>query len=172
MDHPSDPAAHLAPEPTLRDLTTRECWEHLARQPVGRLACVLGGRAVLLPLNHRVHDRAVWFRTASWSRLGVHLPGLEVVFEVDDADPRTRSGWSVVARGTTEHVLTGVPGSPGAEDHGDPAPWPGGPRTMLFRLVPTELTGRLLRPAAVVAPVGVRPGSVQRDPGHVAVAPR
>ncbi len=88
-----------------------------------------------------MRDGAIWWRTATWTGLAVHLHGWRVAFEADELDAPTRSGWSVLARGGLEHVRTGAEPEP-AGGWPTPVPWPDDRRRMLFRLVPDELTGR------------------------------
>ena len=39
------------------------CWRLVEAEPVGRVGFVLGGRPVVLPVNHIVDDRTIVFRT-------------------------------------------------------------------------------------------------------------
>ena len=90
----------------LRELTTKECWEHLAENNLGRIAYVDRDGPCLLPFNYVAHNGEIWLRTASYSALAVDLPGERAAFAVDYADEHQRSGWSVMVRGRAEHVLS------------------------------------------------------------------
>lgn len=84
-----------------------ECRRRLARAPVGRLAFVCERKPVVLPVNHRVVDGHVVFRSAEGSKLDALQghPSLPVAFEVDELDPESRTGWSVLVQGHLERVV-------------------------------------------------------------------
>jgi hypothetical protein len=144
----------------LQELDAAECWQHLTGRTVGQIAYVDRGGPVVLPLNYAVHDGAVWLRTASYNQLALHLPGQTVAFHVSHTDEHDHTGWSVLVRGRAEHVLPADPAAP----RGDVAamPWAGGTRSMVFRLTPSEVTGRVLRQGDVTPDVRHGPGTVQR----------
>ena len=81
-------------------LSPEECWELVAAVPVGRIAFVDAGEPVILPVNHAALGHQVVFRTYRGTILHEALMNRSVAFEVDGFDPETRSGWSVLARGT------------------------------------------------------------------------
>ena len=100
----------------------------------------------ILPVNYVVDGDSVVFRTAPYGVLGQRAWNERIAFEVDELDPATRSGWSVVATGSGEMV----------EDHHElalirafrnPQPWAPGSRLLYVRLVWDELTGRRVSPA-------------------------
>lgn len=145
----------------LHELSETGCWERLASGvAVGRVAYTDSDGPVVLPLNYRAEDGAVWLRTASYKQLGVHLSGQRVAFEVDHVDAHDHTGWSVLVRGTAEHVLHTR--STPTDERFDPTPWPDGVRSMVFRVVPTSITGRVLRQGDVTPSGGRGPGTVQR----------
>lgn len=145
---------------SLREMTADECWEHLARCSIGRMAYVDRDGPVVVPLNYRVDDHQIWVRTASYDHLAIHLPHQQAAFEVDQVDEHAHTGWSVLIRGRAEHVMAGPGGSP--SDWPDPDPWPGGVRWMTFCLFPREVTGRVLHQGDVAPAPGHGPGSAQR----------
>lgn len=161
------PTAASTPAPPARgalsEMTTEQCWEHLARGTVGRMAYVDRDGPVIVPLNYRVAEGRIWVRTASYDHLAIHLPHQQAAFEVDHVDEHAHTGWSVLVRGHAEHVVAGPGETPG--DWPDPAPWPEGLRWMTFALFPTTVTGRVLHQADVSPATGQgRPGSIQRHP--------
>lgn len=83
----------------LRTLDDDECWRLLAAASVARIGFTTDEGPDVLPVNHLVHDEAVVFRSAPGSKLGVAAAGRRVAVEVDDYEPTTHSGWSVVAYG-------------------------------------------------------------------------
>ena len=81
-----------------------ECRDLVARARVGRIAFWLDGDPTVLPVNHVVDAWSIAFRTTYGSKLLAAVRQERVAFEVDDLDPETRLGWSVLVRGTAEHV--------------------------------------------------------------------
>jgi hypothetical protein len=159
--------ARAAAGGALSEMTTEQCWEHLARRTVGRMAYVDRDGPVIVPLNYRVGEGRIWVRTASYDQLAVHLPHQQAAFEVDHVDEHARTGWSVLVRGRAEHVVAGPGESPA--DWPDPQPWPEGLRQMTFALFPSTVTGRVLHQGDVSPAAGeARPGNVQRHPARTA----
>ncbi|MDQ1496651.1 MAG: hypothetical protein QOG69_3134 [Actinomycetota bacterium] len=80
-------------------LTHSECFALLATVPVGRVVYSERAMPIIVPVNFSVVGADVVVRTGRRSRLALHAPGNVVAFEVDDIDPSSRSGWSVVLTG-------------------------------------------------------------------------
>lgn len=103
---------HDAPvRPTLVEIEADECLRLVAHAVVGRLGFVnQEGDPTVLPVNHVVDADGVYFRTTFGAKLDLaqRLSGARVAFEVDDIDAETRTGWSVLARGSIEPVLDTV----------------------------------------------------------------
>ena len=89
---------------TLLDLPTEECWRLVAGRSVGRVAWTGPDGPTVLPVNFAVADDEVWFRVNAHSSFSREIDDLRVAFEVDDVDEFTRSGWSVLLRGTARVV--------------------------------------------------------------------
>ena len=124
----------------LFQLDRSTCLALLGTHHVGRV--VIGGPTpAVVPVNYRLVDGSIAFRTTRAARVGQPSPE-PVLFEVDMFDERTHSGWSVIVRGPLQ-VATG--GSVTVES------WaPGRDRWMVVAV--DEVTGRVLR-GAVDAPV-------------------
>lgn len=88
-----------------------ECVALLEQAPWVRVGFITGGAPHVLPVNHLLHDGAVYFRTAPGSKLGTAAAGGRVAIEADGGDEATRIGWSVVAHGHAEIVT-----EPGVEE--------------------------------------------------------
>lgn len=105
------------------------------------------GEPLVLPVNHAYVDGAVVFRTSVGEKLAAAQRGAPMSFEVDDWDAATRSGWSVVVRGTAEVVyepeIVERYESLGLVSWASP-----GHEARWVRIRPTEVTGRALRPSA------------------------
>lgn len=123
------------------ELTTDECAELLRDDVVGRVAFNTPHGPRIIPVNYLVRDGVLEFRTTSYSELATYAPGNPVAFEIDHLDREHHRGWSVVVHGECERVMdqsSAVFDQPGDS----PEPWAGGPRPLLLRLHPAEITGR------------------------------
>lgn len=86
----------------LEVLTPEECWDLIARSPVGRLAFEESGGPMILPVVHGVIGRRIAFRSTTGGKLSAARMEGPVAFEVDAWDASSHTGWSVVARGTAQ----------------------------------------------------------------------
>lgn len=132
--------------PRLEHLSADECERLVAPGGVGRFVYVGSEGPVAVPVNFRVLDGDIVFRTDSTPTVLAASSGEQVSFEVDHLDEVLTEGWSV--------LLTG-----GAREIADPeeieqvrslgiTPWAGGERRTFVRLVPRQLTGRRIRGTA------------------------
>lgn len=115
----------------------------------GRLAYSGRYGLTVMPVNYKLHEGSILFRTAHNSPtdedLRTGMPGAEyqVAFEVDHIDVDTREGWSVLIQGDAHHVDSEAEHASvlaaGLES------WAGGEREHFLRILPTRITGRRLR---------------------------
>jgi hypothetical protein len=125
----------------LIDLSRAECIALLATEEIGRVVYCDRQGPLAVPVNFRLDDETIIFRTAPNNSLAAHLrESATCAFEVDRIDRTTRSGWSVVVRGSA--ALVRHPAV--ASDQGWPVPWPDGTRQFVIRITPLEVTGRRL----------------------------
>ncbi|GAA4990630.1 pyridoxamine 5'-phosphate oxidase family protein [Kitasatospora paranensis] len=122
-----------------------ECWAKIAPRGLGRVAVARPDGLRVLPVNYRVLDGSILYRTAQGSPLADAV-GRNVVFEADWADKASATGWSVVIAGgaravTDPEALTWL------AEHADPRPMAGGPRETWVRISPQQVTGRRVGPA-------------------------
>jgi uncharacterized protein len=123
-------------------LTDEQALQLLAGGEVGRVGITIGSLPAIFPVNYRLIDGAIVFRTAPGSKMSAATEGAVVAFEVDDYQLADRSGWSVLVVGRAEVVdddelavkLTSVHLEPLVD----------GPRTAIVRITPTFLSGRRL----------------------------
>lgn len=92
-----------------------ECVALLEDAMFVRVAFVHDDTPHVLPVNHVIHDGALYFRTAPGSKLGTAASTGLVTVEADGGDAAARVGWSVVAHGrasivTDEQELTALMG--------------------------------------------------------------
>jgi uncharacterized protein len=95
----------------------------------------------IVPVNYTVADGFIWFQTTEGSRLARECSGQQVLVEVDQVDPASHTGWSVVVTG----VATCLPSAADPGLLSNLVVWPSGPRQVLLRVEPDEVTGRRLR---------------------------
>lgn len=123
----------------VEELTTEECYELLALRPVGRIAYLVDGNPMVVPVNHVVDGEDIVFRTSPRTELGRRMIRGRVAFEVDDFDEFNQSGWSVVLQGSVEYDDSD---EVWPEDQG--RPWAEGVRNLVVRVRPHNVTGRRL----------------------------
>ena len=88
----------------LEILCATECERLLASSTFGRISVSQAALPVILPINYRLVDGRIVFRTAAGAKLEAATCGSVVAFEVDSMDPLTHSGWSVVVTGVAALV--------------------------------------------------------------------
>lgn len=88
----------------LEVLDRGECLELLAMATLGRLAVTVGALPVILPINFRLLDDRIVFRTGAGTKLDAATSGAVVAFEADDIDRFSHEGWSVVVTGVASEV--------------------------------------------------------------------
>jgi uncharacterized protein len=123
-------------------LTEEQARVLLAGGEVGRIGITMGALPAIFPVNYRLVDGAIVFRTAPGSKLSAAAAGAVVAFEVDDYGLLDRSGWSVLAIGRAEVVedaeLVARVTAAGLQPFAD------GTRTAVVRIDPTFVSGRRL----------------------------
>ena len=140
--------------PVLETLDEAECLRLISPGGIGRIAFTGRYGLSVFPVNYKLHDGAIVFRTAQDSptgedlRTGIAHAEYQVAFEIDQIDPGTRDGWSVLIHGPAHHMSSDAELAVVLESGVEP--WPGGTREHAIRIVPTSITGRRLghRPAA------------------------
>jgi nitroimidazol reductase NimA-like FMN-containing flavoprotein (pyridoxamine 5'-phosphate oxidase superfamily) len=133
-------------EAVVQPLDEDECLRLVAQREVGRIA--YNGRfgPTVLPVNYRLHDGSVVFRTDQDSaldedlRTGIADAEYKVAFEIDDLDSAAQEGWSVLIQGSAHHV-TGE-AERAAVSRAGVTPWTGGTKGLFIRILPTRITGR------------------------------
>jgi nitroimidazol reductase NimA-like FMN-containing flavoprotein (pyridoxamine 5'-phosphate oxidase superfamily) len=126
----------------LEDLSRDECFALLGKETVGRLVYSdeLGPAAV--PVNYAIAGQNIVFRSADGSKMYGSRNG-GVAFEVDHIDYASRSGWSVLVRGTSEEVeMERVPELLRQIDGDVPLPWKTGIHRIWVVITPITVTGR------------------------------
>ncbi|NYI78656.1 pyridoxamine 5'-phosphate oxidase family protein [Nocardioides panzhihuensis] len=125
----------------LEELTVEESWRLAADIQISRIGWNGPRGPVVLPVNHVVHEKAVWIRTSAHSSMAEQIDESAVALLVDDLDPDTHVGWSAQFKGHAE-ILYNEDQIPETVKHLQA--WPAGPRPLWVRLRPKEVTGRRL----------------------------
>lgn len=120
-------------------LAEGECLEQLRRARVGRVVFTVGALPAIVPVTFALTEDAVVLRTAATTELARAADDGVLAFEIDDVDPVTRTGWSVVVTGIAEIVTAPVER---ARIEALVTPWAPGGRDVCVRLPLTRLTGR------------------------------
>ncbi|MBF8186196.1 pyridoxamine 5'-phosphate oxidase family protein [Nonomuraea sp. K274] len=144
LDHPPGTGPAMA-DPASEALDAAECLRLIAPGGIGRVAFNGSHGPTVLPVNYKLHDGAIVFRTAHGGpmdrdlRTGVAGVEIKIGFEVDRIDEARRQGWSVLVQGPAHHV----PDDEAAKAaEADVTPWAGGDRRLYIRIVPHQITGR------------------------------
>jgi uncharacterized protein len=122
-------------------LERAECLERLAADVVGRLAIVVGGSPVVMPVNYAMDGESVVFRTAPGTKLDAAGRG-DACFEIDGFDRSNRTGWSVAVTGRLEEVTAHDAALLDRVSRLPVDPWADGDRNHVVRLVPHVISGR------------------------------
>jgi nitroimidazol reductase NimA-like FMN-containing flavoprotein (pyridoxamine 5'-phosphate oxidase superfamily) len=81
-----------------------ECLELLGRSTFGRVGVTVGALPAVLPVNFRLVDDLIVSRTGQGTKLDAATDRAIVAFEVDDIDPITHTGWSVMVTGEARRI--------------------------------------------------------------------
>jgi nitroimidazol reductase NimA-like FMN-containing flavoprotein (pyridoxamine 5'-phosphate oxidase superfamily) len=125
----------------IESLSEDECLRLVSPGGIGRIAYQGRFGPAVLPVNYRLHQGAIVFRTLDEDlQTGIAGAEFKVAFEIDQFDLAAREGWSVLIQGSAHHV------QPGAEHDVALAagvePWPGGDRELFVKITPSRITGR------------------------------
>ena len=151
----STPPASAPPgAPPLERIGEAEAWELLQTDEIGRIGYSGRYGQMIVPLNFQVQDKAIYFRVAQHGptgedlRTGIAHADYRVAFEVDQFDPASRRGWSVLAQGDVHPMETEDERASVAQICVDS--WVSGPRELFLRFTPTQISGHR---------IGHRPGA-------------
>jgi nitroimidazol reductase NimA-like FMN-containing flavoprotein (pyridoxamine 5'-phosphate oxidase superfamily) len=130
-------------------LDETECRRLISPGGIGRIA--YNGRydLTVLPVNYRVADGAIVFRTAQDSltgddlRTGIVDADYKVAFEIDHFDEEAREGWSVLIQGPAHHLDSDA--EQAAARSAAVRSWASGEKDHFIRIIPARITGRRIR---------------------------
>ena len=110
----------------------------------GQVALQSGDQPEVFPVNYATDGKIVMFRTGVGTKLDRATEG-RIAFEVDDWDPRTGTGWSVMLKGVAEEVKDGVDPFAATLRSRPVTPFAPGERNLLLATYPAEISGHRLR---------------------------
>src|SRR4051812_42916488 len=84
-----------------RPLDAEECRVLLAGASVGRVGWRSHQGQQLLPVTYAYRGGKIIFRTSPYGLLSGLIDSTEVAVEIDELDPQSCTGWSVVAHGVS-----------------------------------------------------------------------
>ena len=125
----------------LEEIPEDECLQLLERHDLGRIAIVVDGQPLIFPVNYALSHRVVTFRTAHGTKLS-NAPGSNIAFEIDEYDPSTRVGWSVLVQGVAVDATTALDDVSWMARGGTPHPLAPGVKIHRLAIKPTSITGR------------------------------
>jgi uncharacterized protein len=121
-------------------LSFLECEQRLEAGVIGRVAMVVRGEPVVLPVNYRYVDGCVVFRSAAGEKSEAAVMQRPAAFEIDEWDGAAHTGWSVLVKGSADLMDDD---DPMVADAADLRPWATATqRDIWIRIVPNEITGR------------------------------
>jgi len=88
----------------LEVLSTEECSQLLRSRLVGRIGLIIDSLPAVFPVNYVVFDDLIVIRTRRGSLIASATRNTVVAFEVDDYDPDTGAGWSVMVQGLAREL--------------------------------------------------------------------
>lgn len=125
-------------------LSDEECRSRLESGVIGRVAWNTVEGPQVLPVTYTVHNQAVVFRTTAYGPLADLRHVRRVAFEIDEFDPETRTGWSVLVSGQSRAAAK-------ADElvelwsKADPVPWAPGTRNLFIEISLDQVSGRTIR---------------------------
>ncbi len=136
--------ADQAPAVTITELDRAECERLLATHQVGRLAVVADGEPHVVPVNYATPGGGmVVFRTDPGTIL-TEASLRAVAFEVDEIDPESHTGWSVLVHGFGRDIADALDAESVRLRQLPLATWAPGERAQWFEVLPRSITGRRL----------------------------
>lgn len=141
----------MSAERVIEVLDEAECLRLIAPGGIGRIAYSGRFGQAILPVNYKLHDGAIVFRTALRGALdedlqtGIGAAEYRVAFEIDELDLPARQGWSVLIQGPAHRVESESERAFALEACVEN--WAPGDRELFVRIVPSRITGRRIRPA-------------------------
>jgi hypothetical protein len=120
-----------------RALERDECLRLISKGVVGRVVFTDAALPAVQPVRYLLDSERIIFRPITGSKLAVAQPAV-VAFQVDEIDPQTGTGWSVVAVGQAYELTKRDRAELG---EGQPAAWACAPAARVIAIPMHHLTG-------------------------------
>lgn len=117
-------------------LSQDECRHLLRGHSLGRVSWAAAGGIQVMPVSYAYTEDRIVLRTAVGSALSKLLEPQQVGFEIDDLDPETQTGWSV--------LVHGISGPGEAAEGALTEPWAPGDRPVVVAITPSDFSGRAI----------------------------
>ena len=133
----------------LEELDEADCLRLITPGGIGRIAYSGRYGPTVFPVNYRVYEGTIVFRTAPDSptdtdlRTGIANAEYRVAFEIDAFDCDAREGWSVLIQGSAHHVDSDAERASVRAAGVEPRPTED--RDLFLRIMPSRITGRRVR---------------------------
>lgn len=126
--------------PAAEVLDAQECWRLLREASVGRLAVIVDDHPDVFPVNYKVDNESLVFRTGTGTKQQALDAGTPVALEADRVSAEFGVAWSVVVKGRAVRATS----TDQAIDAVGRAlfPWQGIGKDYLVRIEPESVTGR------------------------------
>jgi uncharacterized protein len=140
-------AGPMSTQGQLEELSDDECRLLLGLGAVGRIAYVVDGLPIVLPVNYRLlnDDSGLWVLLRTRPGNTIDRAPQQVAFEIDGIDHDHQQGWSVLVRGVLHHLDRNEVEL--FNKRFDPKPWAQEDRTSWLAIKPRTVTGRKLQAA-------------------------
>lgn len=128
------------PQPATEVLPPGACWELLRGVSVGHLAVTVDDHPEIFPVNYKVDQETLVFRTGEGTKLRGAGGHSAVALAADGFDAAARTAWSVLVKGhavilePSPELLTGVGLTLFT--------WQAGQKDHFVRIIPASVTGR------------------------------
>lgn len=87
-----------------RVLSNEESLDVMSTQALGRLVVRRQNDMDLFPVNFKVKDGKIYFRTAEGTKLFSLVVNADVLFEVDEVNQDEQTAWSVIVKGNARRI--------------------------------------------------------------------
>ncbi|EXF24917.1 pyridoxamine 5'-phosphate oxidase [Nesterenkonia sp. AN1] len=128
------------PPPRTEVLESRDCWELLRENSMGRLGVWTVDHPEIFPLTYVTDGQTILFRTGPGTKLDAALGTAPVAFEIDGVNTGTNTAWSVVVQGRADTISAPLASS-GSRAH-RLISWQPGTKDHFVCITPELVTGR------------------------------
>ena len=122
-------------------LSTDECWRLVIGHGIGRIGFQGDRHLQIVPTRYDAERGTAYFRAGTFGELARRVHDKATTLQVDDIDPKTFCGWSVLMTGTA-HRVGDAATLASRWSLGRPRPWfPAGPQSQWIALTVDEIKG-------------------------------